>query len=186
VKAALATLLALAALPAAARTLPEPWVQTHLRELCGQAYEGRVVANQPPPATPDPFESARLVIQVQCTGGGFRIPLAVGEDRSRTWVLTTVDGRLQLKHDHRHADGTPDAVTNYGGRALDEGTATRVAFPADEESKALFLREGLPASVDNTWALELHPGRILAYELTRPGGRRFRIEFDLAQPVPLD
>ena len=26
--------------------------------------------------------------------------------------------------------------------------------------------------------MEVHPGRVLAYELTRPG-RRFRIEFDL-------
>jgi hypothetical protein len=32
-------------------------------------------------------------------------------------------------------------------------------------------------------AMDVHPGRMLAYELTRPG-RKFRLEFDLTQPVP--
>jgi hypothetical protein len=90
---------------------------------------------------------------------------------------------LRLKHDHRHQDGSEDAVTQYGGDTVDAGTAQRQAFPADAASKAMFLREGLAVSVDNTWAIELVPGRSFTYELTRPNGRLFRVEFDLTSTV---
>lgn len=53
----------------------------------------------------------------------------------------------------------------------------------DAESRALFQREGLTASVGNTWAIEIDPGATFVYELARPG-RLFRVEFDLTRPVP--
>ena len=153
---------------------------------CGKAYAGRIVANEPKPAAPDAFEGKRLVMHVSgCDAPTARIeiPFHVGEDRSRTWILTrTGTTGLRLKHDHRHADGSADAVTLYGGDSAGAGTATRQEFPVDAESIDLFRREGLDASVENTWAMEIHP-RVFAYELTRPGGRRFRVEFDLARPV---
>jgi hypothetical protein len=31
--------------------------------------------------------------------------------------------------------------------------------------------------------MEVEPGRVFVYELSRPGGRLFRVEFDLARPV---
>ena len=34
------------------------------------------------------------------------------------------------------------------------------------------------------FAMEVHPGRMFAYELTRPGDRKFRVEFDLSKAVP--
>ena len=49
----------------------------------------------------------------------------------------------------------------------------------------MFEREGLAASVTNTWAMELVPGKTFVYELSRPNGRLFRVEFDLATPVAL-
>ena len=49
--------------------------------------------------------------------------------------------------------------------------------------RELFLREGIPQSATNVWAIEIEPGRTLAYELRRPG-RFFRVEFDLTSPVP--
>jgi hypothetical protein len=98
-------------------------------------------------------------------------------------VLTRVGERLRLKHDHRHQDGTGDALTMYGGDSTSPGTATRQEFPVDEFSKALFTRENSAVSNTNVWAMEMHPGRMFAYELTRPG-RRFRIELDLGVPVP--
>jgi hypothetical protein len=52
----------------------------------------------------------------------------------------------------------------------------------DAESRALFEREKLTASVTNTWAMEIEPGRRFLYELSRPG-RVFRVEFDLTSPV---
>ncbi len=152
---------------------------------CGKAYEGRIVANEPKSATPDPFEGQRLVMHVRgCATPTSRIeiPFHVGEDRSRTWILTRTETGLRLKHDHRHADGSPDAMTMYGGDTASTGSATRQAFPVDAESVAMFRRGGLTASVENTWAMEVHP-HAFVYELARPNGRLFRVEFDLTRPV---
>ena len=73
----------------------------------------------------------------------------------------------------------------YGGESRSAGTAVRQEFPVDAESVALFEREGLEASVTNTWAMEIEPGKRFLYELSRPGGRLFQVEFDLANPVDL-
>ena len=63
----------------------------------------------------------------------------------------------------------------------------------DEESIALFEREGLTASLTNVWTVEVDPagtpGGIFAYQLKRsveggaPEPRFFRVEFDLSEPV---
>lgn len=154
-----------------------------LGRYCGQAFAGRIVANEPATAN-DPFVGKPLVMHVrQCAPGEFRIPFQVGTDRSRTWVLTRTSTGLRLKHDHRHEDGSPDVLTMYGGDTTGPGTVTRQEFPADAESKALFERQGLTASLANVWAMEIEPGRRFVYELARPG-RLFRVEFDLSQPVP--
>lgn len=155
---------------------------------CGQAFAGRVVANQPASATPDAFEGKALVMHVRgCDAPTqeLRVPFHVGDDHSRTWVLTRTAAGLRLKHDHRHEDGTPDATTMYGGDTRDAGSVQRQSFPVDVESVALFQREGLSASLDNTWAMELEAGKRFVYELSRPGGRLFQVEFDLTTPVAL-
>ena len=175
-------LLALALSGCATPPPPDPVDRffANLQALCGRAYAGRLVSEDAADAA---FHGQRLVMHVRdCSAREVRIPFAVGEDRSRTWVVTRTPSGLRLKHDHRHADGTPDRRTNYGGDARPGGTAERQAFPADAESKALFVADGIPQSVENVWALELRPGAVFAYELTRPG-RRFRVEFDLARPL---
>jgi hypothetical protein len=153
---------------------------------CGKAYAGRIVANEPaaaPGAAPDPFEGKSLVMHVrECTPQQVRVPFHVGDDHSRTWVITRTADGLRLKHDHRHEDGTPDVLTMYGGDTKSPGTALRQEFPVDVESKALFERQGLKASMTNAWAIELEPGQRYLYELSRPG-RLFRVEFDLTRPV---
>lgn len=159
---------------------------TSVAAHCGKAYAGRIVANQPASATPDPFEGKTLVMHVRgCDDPKreIRIPFHVGDDRSRTWVLTRTATGLRLKHDHRHHDGQPDAVTMYGGDTVGAGTAQRQAFPVGAESVAMFKREGLNASLNNTWAMELVPAKTFVYELSRPNGRLFRVEFDLTSPV---
>jgi hypothetical protein len=118
-----------------------------------------------------------------CEAGRVLVPFHVGADRSRTWVLTLHGDRLRLTHDHRHENGTPDALTMYGGDSLEPGTPNRQSFPVDAFSKDLFTRLGRSVSNTNTWAMEIHPGRMFAYELRRPG-RLFRVEFDLAASVP--
>lgn len=159
---------------------------------CGNAYAGRIVVNRPdatarPASAADPFEGKPLVMHVRgCDDPQrwLRIPFHVGADRSRTWVLTRTPQGLRLKHDHRHADGTPDALTLYGGDSTATGTALRQVFPVDAESIDLFRREGSAASVTNTWAMDISDS-VFAYELSRPGGRFFRVEFDLRVPVAL-
>lgn len=151
---------------------------------CGQAFEGRIVANEP--ATPnDPFDGKTLVMHVRdCTPTEVKVPFHVGEDRSRTWVIKRTPAGLDLRHDHRHEDGKPDALTMYGGVTREPGTGVRQEFPVDEYSKAMFVEQGLNVSVTNVWAVELHPGERYVYELSRPG-RLFRVEFDLRKPVAL-
>ena len=156
----------------------------NLQALCGQAFAGVVEVDEPAAPGNDAFAGKPLVMHVrECDGDTVRVPFHVGGDRSRTWVVTRTATGLRLKHDHRHADGTPDAVTMYGGDTAAAGTAMRQAFPVDAESVAMFRREGLEASVTNTWAMELQPGERFTYELARPGGRLFRVGFDLSVPV---
>jgi hypothetical protein len=151
--------------------------------MCGNAYAGRIIANEP--AQPnDAFEGQTLVMHVRtCEPERVLVPFHVGEDRSRTWVLTLHGDRIRLKHDHRHQDGTEDELTQYGGDSIAVGTATRQEFPVDQFSIDLFTRTNRTVSNTNTWAMEVHPGRMFAYELTRPG-RTFRVEFDLTKTVP--
>jgi len=153
----------------------------NLSALCGKAFEGRVAS--PPAAADASFAGKRLVMHVRlCSADTIRIPFHVGEDRSRTWVVTRTDAGYRLKHDHRHADGSEDKVTQYGGDSIGAGSARRREFPADAFTKALLLREGNAAGVANVWAVEIEPERMFAYELRRPG-RFFRVEFDLTRPV---
>ena len=155
-----------------------------IAEHCGQAFAGAVISDAPATAN-DAFTGRALVMHVrECGAGELKIPFHVGDDHSRTWVLTRTDTGLRLKHDHRHEDGSPDAVTMYGGDTAAPGSLTRQEFPVDVESITMFEREGLAAAVTNVWAMEIEPGQRFLYELSRPGGRRFQVEFDLTTPVP--
>lgn len=157
-----------------------------LQTICGNAYAGRVLTDVPASTAPNPFAGQTLVMHVRdCERDVVRIPFHVGEDRSRTWVITRTEAGLRLKHDHRHADGCEDVLTQYGGDTSSAGTATRQEFPVDAESQALFTREKREVSNTNTWAMEVEPERVFVYELARPGGRLFRVAFDLTQPVAL-
>jgi hypothetical protein len=168
---------------AAAPTAPADQFLARVAQHCGQAFAGRVVVNRPP-AADDPFAGKSLVMHVrECNGSELKIPFHVGGDHSRTWVLARTAEGLRLKHDHRHEDGSADPVTMYGGDTTTPGTETRQEFPVDAESIAMFEREGLAASRTNTWAMEIEPGQRFLYELARPGGRLFQVEFDLSAPV---
>lgn len=155
-----------------------------LQQLCGKRFAGTIVADQPPPAADDPFTGRALEMHVRdCSAEEVRIPFAVGEDRSRTWIVTRTAIGLRLKHDHRHADGTPDVLTMYGGDTVAPGTAQRQSFPADAETIALFRAQDRAVSLTNVWALEVD-GQHFVYELARPTGRLFRVRFDLTRPLP--
>ncbi len=153
----------------------------NLSAHCGQAFAGQMTGFSRP--SDDGWLDRSVVMHVrECSDDEIRIPLHVGEDRSRTWVLTRSHQGLRLKHDHRHEDGSEDAVTWYGGHTTDPGRSWRQTFPADDYSMALFLASGLNVSVGNFWSMEVHPDEKFAYELVR-SGRLFRAEFDLTSPV---
>lgn len=178
VLAALTFLSACATAPAAT---PQQTFMANLRALCGQAFEGRVVTTD---AADEAMRAERLVMHVrECDATGVRVPFHVGENRSRTWVITETPQGLRLKHDHRHEDGASDTLTMYGGDTANAGADTRQEFPADAESRALFLANNIPQSVTNVWALELMPGESFTYELARPN-RLLRATFDLTRPIP--
>jgi hypothetical protein len=158
-----------------APTHDEFW--SRLRTLCGRAFEGRLLDA---PAGDTTFTGTRLIMHVRsCQPNVIEIPVHVGEDRSRTWVLTRHASGLRLKHDHRHQDGSEEEITQYGGDTTSSGTSERQEFFADAHTAAL-----IPAARTNVWIVEVEMGRVFAYTLRRDGtDRRFRLEFDIAQPV---
>lgn len=151
---------------------------TELNKLCGKSFAGTVAAA---PADDTTFKDKLLVMHVRsCQKNRIRIPFFVGEDRSRTWVLTRQkDGRILLKHDHRHEDGKPDKVTMYGGLTSNTGSATRQMFPADDETVKV-----IAAAASNVWWIDLVAGDFFAYNLRRMGtDRYFSVKFDLKKEV---
>lgn len=172
--------LAAALAPANVRYM-EPNLFDRLSLHCGKAFEGAVVSEDPRDAD---FAAARLVMHVrECSPTQIRVPFHVGEDRSRTWVITRLDdGRLRLKHDHRHEDGSEDVLTQYGGETEAVPSGETAAFPADDESRALFARENIPASMANIWSMSVSEDAF-TYALNRPD-RRFEARFDLTEIVP--
>lgn len=153
------------------------WSQ--LGALCGKAFGGHVAESVPPDTV---MSRQTLVMHVrECGADTIRIPFHVGENRSRTWVITRTATGLRLKHDHRHEDGAPDSVTQYGGDTRDAGQPDRQEFHADSLTAAL-----IPAARTNIWTVELQPGRLFVYALRREGtDRRFRAEFDLGTAVEI-
>lgn len=149
---------------------------TNIRAHCGKAYEGRMVNPMPGDSV---MARARLVMHVRECGDTVRVPFHVGEDRSRTWVLTRTAAGVRLKHDHRHADGKPDSVTQYGGDSRATGTAAQMEFAADAYTANL-----IPAARTNVWTVEISATQF-AYRLRREGtDRRVNVVFDLTKPVP--
>lgn len=149
-----------------------------LNALCGKAFEGRVEAA---PAEDTTFRDKKLVMHVrECTARTIRISFFVGDDRSRTWVLTKMpNGRIRLKHDHRHKDGKPDRVTMYGGTTTNRGSAARQVFPADDQTVNV-----IEAAASNVWWIDVVPGESYTYSLRRMGTERyFAIRFDLKREV---
>ncbi|WP_375549927.1 hypothetical protein ABWI01_06080 [Oceanicaulis alexandrii] len=172
--------LMLAACAPAAQSAPDLF--DRLSAYCGQAFEGEVTSEDERDAD---FASERLVMHVrECGETELRVPFHVGEDRSRTWVITRLaEGGLRLKHDHRHEDGSEDVLTQYGGDTVGPAGVIRADFPADAESQALFEREGIPVSMANVWSITLSEDSFI-YALDRPD-RHFAVAFDLTEPVDI-
>lgn len=146
-----------------------------LKKHCGKTYEGTII-NAP---AGDDFRGKRLVMHVlSCSDDEILIPFNVGDNRSRTWVLKYKNGRLELKHDHRHKDGTSDKVTMYGGTTSNIGLPGLAVFPADEETAKM-----IPAAANNVWWITLDETSF-TYNLRRIGTDRFfSVSFDLTTAI---
>ena len=160
-------------------------IETHdsffnsIKAHCDKAYQGQVTIDN---ASGDSFANKDLIMHVRkCSEDKLEIPFHVGDDASRTWIITKTGSGLSLKHDHRHRDGSHDESTMYGGHTTDAGWNQAQSFPADEYSKQLFVSTGIPQSAGNTWQMYIYPDKF-TYRLIRQG-REFRVDFDLTAPV---
>lgn len=168
--------LALAAPALASDPQDEFWQR--LVALRGQAFAGKMVEGTA--ASDAALRDQPMVMHVRVAGPDeIRIPFFVGTNRSRTWVLTRTSSGLRLKHDHRHEDGSEDAVTQYGGDTAQPGSAEQQEFLADELTAKL-----IPTAKTNIWTMRIEPEKLFGYALRRDAeGRRFRVEFDLTMPI---
>lgn len=151
-----------------------------LNSFCGQAFAGKVAVDN----TDDPrFKDKVIILHVRdCAMDEIRLPMHVGDDHSRTFILTKTDAGIKLSHDHRHEDGHPDKLSLYGGNTTEAGTKWRQDFPINDFSKQLFMANDLQVSLTNIWRISIIEGQRISYELRR-AGREFRIDFDLNSPV---
>ncbi len=150
---------------------------TQLQKLCNKAYEGEITAGG---KAGDGFTGKKLTMHVRsCSENEIKIPFFVGEDRSRTWVLTkSSDGIITLKHDHRHADGTEEKTTQYGGQSTNTGLENLQMFPADPHTAQL-----IPAAATNVWWFTIEADHF-TYNLRRIGNDRlFTVRFDLTKTI---
>lgn len=174
-------LLFLAFFSSASLAAPRDDFFAQLKKLCGKSYAGQIVQHNK--ADESWLKEAKIMHVRDCSEQEIRIPLHVGENRSRTWIISRVAGGLRLKHDHRHKDGTPEKLTLYGGNSQDGADAMQQSFPADAETKDMFLKNDLKVATSNVWKLAIVPGKSFSYSLTREG-RHFQINFDLSKEVP--
>ncbi|MCG7653173.1 hypothetical protein MHN00_06365 [Alteromonas sp. Cnat2-8] len=169
---------------ALAKEAPLVSIPTHdaffnaIKAHCGKAFQGKVSKDN----VGNTFGNAKLVMHVRkCTDSEIQIPFHVGDDASRTWILTKTGAGLMLKHDHRNEDGSFHTSTMYGGHTVDEGFPQVQSFPTDVYSKALFIKSGIAASTDNVWQMMIYPSRF-SYRLIRPA-REVQVDFDLENPI---
>lgn len=151
----------------------------HISKHCGKAYEGKITVDN---AKGGGFAGKKLVMHVRrCSDRELQIPFHVGDDASRTWILTKTGSGISLKHDHRQSDGSYDKSTMYGGHTVDAGWENVQSFPADQYSKEMFVKHGIPQSNGNTWQMFIYPEKF-TYRMIREG-REFRVDFDLTKPI---
>lgn len=171
--------------PAFSAEAPLVSIPTHdvffdnIAKHCGKAYQGKVTVDNAPSSR---FANKPLIMHVRkCDKSQLQVPFHVGDDASRTWIISKTGSGLSLKHDHRHKDGSFDKSTMYGGHTVDAGWSQMQSFPADQYSKELFVEQGIPQSVGNTWQMYIYPEKF-TYRLIRQG-REFRVDFDLTKPI---
>ena len=141
-----------------------------LKALCQQTFSGEMTF---PTEGQDAFAGKELVAHFEsCSESQIRIPFLVGEDTSRTWIINKTEFGLQLKHDHRHKDGSEHEINMYGGMAVIGENSLSQSFAADKHTATI-----IPAASTNIWTLSLSDDtQTLIYHLERNAAPRFTAE----------
>ena len=149
----------------------------NLEKHCGKAYEGKLAEH----ITRDDFTGKKLTMHVKsCSSNEIKIPFNVGDNYSRTWVLTKKDGIITLKHDHRHENGTSETITFYGGTNTNFGFKDFQMFPADQETANL-----IDYASTNIWWITLDD-TTFSYNLQKAGSKTpFHVYFDLTKEIAI-
>ncbi len=141
----------------------------NLQEHCGEAFGGEIL--QRPDNDPYFTGDDELVVHFrECGEDEMKIPFHVDDDRSRTWVLMKSEDEIELRHDHRHEDGTEEDNTWYGGYTLE---------PVSETVQE-FMRSDNP---DSGWRIVIEPGEKYEYGTIHEGEWSYHLTFDLTEPV---
>ena len=151
-----------------------------LAEQCGEAYPGGLTLE---PEGDEMLTGTELLIAHfrECDEHQVRIPFHIELederewDRSRTWIFTRHEDRLELRHDHRKRDGSPDDVTMYGGYSVGEGTPVRQEFKSVARTEESGYFRG--------WRIEIVPGERYTYGTIRDTSWSWRVDFDLSEPM---
>lgn len=146
-----------------------------LQAHCGKAYNGKIQSSP----VPEDFANKELSMYVMsCSDTEIKIPFYVGNDHSRTWVFTKTAQGIQLKHDHRHQDGSEDKITQYGGTTTNTGFSQSQYFPADQQTTDL-----IPAAAANVWWVTVDD-KEYTYNLRKADSPTyFQVRFDLTKEI---
>ena len=111
-----------------------------LKTLEGKTFFGKAIY-MPDTINKNDFWGKKLSFTiVKGKKSELRMPFQVGENKSRTWVLSKTKNGLQLKHDHRHDDGSMDSITNYGGDS-DIKISTSLTQYSHDKKKFYYILE---------------------------------------------
>lgn len=158
-----------------------------LGQLCGNAYRGERVVERGDRDDMLQGNEELIVHFVECRPeriyAAFHIGAQGGQeewDRSRTWVYTAHDERLELRHDHRLEDGSEDTDnTMYGGYTQSEGQA----LDSTLVQRFVFTEREGPNGEQLGWQVELEPGVRYTYGTYQGDAWTWRVDFDLMEPV---
>ncbi|GHG61087.1 hypothetical protein GCM10010919_05170 [Alishewanella longhuensis] len=159
---------------------PERTFWQALAQHCGNAYAGVLAVKRTD--RPDILAGdEQLVVHFrECEDNLLALPFHIGKadgswDRSRTWRYTWQGSQLELRHDHRLANGEPDLEnTLYGGVSI-EGNA--------EVQRFLFAERTAENGDALGWQIEIVPGERYSYGTFSGANWTWRLDFDLRKSL---
>lgn len=135
-----------------------------IKSHCGKAFSGSVEDSSNSTA----YNGKKFVLHIRdCSNTQIKMPLHIDDNSSRILILTKSGESIKLEHDHRHPDGSPDALTLYGGYSVDS-TAKVANFPESSESIAITKAHAPNRTYPSLWSIILSAEDI-TYQVVRPG-----------------